>query len=97
MTEHFNKLTPKQAELLTLLEEECAEVIQAITKIQRHGLDSGSGEPNVTALHRELGDVHAAVKLLLDIGLIEREYIEWYRDHKLIHVGKYLHHVGDEQ
>jgi NTP pyrophosphatase (non-canonical NTP hydrolase) len=100
MAEHFNQLTPKQTELLTLLAEECAEVIQAVAKIQRHGLHSShpaSSEPNRGSLQRELGDVAAAIKLLIDIDLVDRKVIDWYRDHKLNHVGKYLHHAGDER
>ena len=37
MSSHFNKLTPAQAERLAILIEECGEVIQAATKILRHG------------------------------------------------------------
>jgi hypothetical protein len=33
--QHFNGLSPADAEALTLISEECAEVIQAIAKIQR--------------------------------------------------------------
>ena len=40
MTEHFNKLTPAEDERLAMLAEECAEVIQIVSKIQRHGYDS---------------------------------------------------------
>lgn len=38
--DHFNKLTPAQAERLAMLAEECGEVIQVIGKILRHGYDS---------------------------------------------------------
>lgn len=39
-TEHFNKLTPAEAERLTILAEECGEVIQCVGKILRHGYES---------------------------------------------------------
>ena len=38
--DHFNKLTPAEAERLAILAEECGEVIQVIGKILRHGYDS---------------------------------------------------------
>ncbi|MGR3524882.1 MAG: hypothetical protein ACU0CT_02645 [Paracoccaceae bacterium] len=37
---HFNNLTPAEAERLAMLAEECAEVIQVVGKILRHGYDS---------------------------------------------------------
>ena len=39
-TEHFNKLTEAEQERLVILAEECAEVIQVVAKIQRHGFNS---------------------------------------------------------
>lgn len=62
---HFNQLTPAQAEVLALLAEEAGELIQAIGKILRHGLESThpanpGGPTNADALVRELGDVHHA-------------------------------------
>lgn len=67
MSEHFNQLTPAQAERLAILAEECGEVIQIIGKILRHGLESChpvTGEVNRTALVRELYDVKAAMVLM---------------------------------
>ena len=37
MDDHFNNLTPGEAERLAILAEECGEVIQIIGKILRHG------------------------------------------------------------
>ena len=73
MTEHFNKLTPAQAERLAMLAEECGEVIQAVGKILRHGFESrhpNGGETNKDALLRELGDLSclSTVVLALDLG-----------------------------
>ena len=52
-------------ELLTILMEECAEVIQAASKIQRFGWDSEwKGETGREILERELGDLQCMVDLL---------------------------------
>lgn len=40
MSTHFNQLTPAEVERLALLIEDCGEVIQAATKILRHGYAS---------------------------------------------------------
>lgn len=64
---HFNQLTPAQAERLAILAEECAEVVQIIGKILRHGLYSAhpvTGEVNIDALLREIIDVKAAMVIV---------------------------------
>lgn len=94
--QHFNRLPPDQAEALALLAEECAEVIQAITKIQRHGLWSehpDSGEPNQYTLKREIGDLMAALRICEVQRLIEWGSVIGARDQKLMRVTRYLHHA----
>lgn len=64
---HFNNLTPAQAERLAILAEECAEVIQIVGKILRHGMESchpESGVPNSVSLLREITDVKAAMVII---------------------------------
>ena len=68
--DHFNGLRPAQAERLAMLAEECAEVIQVVGKILRHGYDSyhpddAERRPNRQLLEKELVDV-AAVKLAME-------------------------------
>lgn len=100
MSEHFNGLTPAQAEALALLSEECNEVGQIIGKILRHGLHSchpdNPGVTNATMLEKEIADVHAAIDILIRDGLviapsIDRFYclkVEAFRQHP-----ERLHHV----
>ncbi len=65
-------LTPAQIERLALLIEECGEVIQAATKILRHGFESTNPynrsstkhTTNREALAKELGQLKLAVHLL---------------------------------
>lgn len=62
MPTHFNDLTNAETERLDMLAEECAEVIQAISKIKRHGWNSrhpDGGPTNREQLFRELRDVAA--------------------------------------
>lgn len=65
MTQHFNNLTPAQAELLAMLAEEAAEVIQVIGKVLRHGYDNHHPDmPQVTnreLLRREIIDFGAVL------------------------------------
>jgi hypothetical protein len=57
MPEYFNKLNPAEAERLSLLLEECGEVLQIIGKIQRHGY----GSSNRSLLEKELGHIMHAI------------------------------------
>ena len=63
MSDHFNGLTPAQAERLAMLAEECGEVIQIIGKILRHGYANYHPDrPHITnkqLLQRELTDLFA--------------------------------------
>lgn len=69
---HFNKLTPAEAERLAMLAEECGEVIQVVGKILRHGYDSyhpvNPRVSNRDLLAKELRDVNA---ILMAMGLNE--------------------------
>jgi NTP pyrophosphatase (non-canonical NTP hydrolase) len=96
MAEHFNGLSPQAAEMFALLIEECGEVIQVCGKILRHGYTSHhpvSGATNSELLHKELGDVLAAVELLERDYYVSMPEIRARKRDKLGRVGKYLHHV----
>lgn len=72
MTEHFNGLTPAEAERLAMLAEECAEVIQIVAKIQRHGYEGfhpdDPSTTNRTLLKKELVDLAAVENEMMDVG-----------------------------
>jgi NTP pyrophosphatase (non-canonical NTP hydrolase) len=58
--------TPHQREILDILIEECAEVIQRATKAKRFGLDEvqpGQPHTNAVRLAHEIGDVIAMIAL----------------------------------
>jgi len=66
-------LTPYQDELLEILAEECAEVIQEKSKIFRFGLDEASwnrnGKTHLECLEIEIGDVLAMIELVQQSGI----------------------------
>lgn len=66
-------MTPKIAEALTILQEECAEVIQNASKIKRFGLNESyeGQESNRVRLQKEVGDVLALIDILIDCEVLE--------------------------
>lgn len=71
--DNLNEQSQKN-EALTMFIEECAEVIQAVTKVKRFGVDttnSGSGEKNGSALTMELADLLAVIRLAEAHGAID--------------------------
>ena len=66
-------------EVMDILQEECAEVIQALSKISRFGLDNlkpGKPKTNRAHLEDEIGDVLAMVDILLEMSVIDRQNLE---------------------
>ena len=91
----FNGLTPEEDERLSLLAEECSEVIQAVMKIKRHGYDSHhprGGPDNRRHLEKELGHLRLATCLMIDRGDVWEEEIEIALDDKALEIDQYLHH-----
>lgn len=58
--------SPKVEEILDILQEECAEVIVAISKIRRFGIDNTYKDGGTQREHlvQELGDVTLLIELL---------------------------------
>jgi hypothetical protein len=99
----FNQLTDAQDERLSVLAEECAEVIQVIQKIQRHGYESYHPDCDVSAvitnrtlLETELGHVQAAMDMMRWSDDIQMNRVYQAMHEKLVRVQKYLHHQPDE-
>lgn len=93
--EHFNRLTPAEAERLALLAEECGEVVQAVGKILRHGYESthpDGGPTNRETLERECGDVYHVIWRLIAVGDIDGNSMSLWADDKAKKVAQYLHH-----
>ena len=77
----MTKITPYQEECLTILMEECAEVVQEICKIRRFGLDAMShhspDKNHISCLTQELGDIIAMIELVIDsdIGVTDESVL----------------------
>jgi hypothetical protein len=98
----FNELTDAQIEVLTLLSEEAAEVVQDVAKILRHGLYSydptkPNGIDNLEHLCKELGDLEAAKELCSKyIRGFHKTLIENSKRSKLVSIDQWLHHASAE-
>lgn len=97
--EHFNALSPAEAERLALLAEECAEVIQVVGKILRHGYESRhpmGGATNRSLLQKELGDVLGAINILEDSHDIDGDAVQQATTDKLRNVVQWMHHQAKQ-
>jgi NTP pyrophosphatase (non-canonical NTP hydrolase) len=66
-------------EVMDILQEECAEVIQAVSKISRFGIDNfkpGKPKTNREHLEEELGDMLAMICILEKMGVIDQDALE---------------------
>ena len=71
-------MNSKEKEILDITQEECAEVIVAISKISRFGLDNFKpGKPLTNRQHlaEELGDLQAMIDLCIDHKLVDQEEV----------------------
>jgi hypothetical protein len=98
----FNKLTPEEVERLALLLEELGEAIQAVGKVLRHGYDSKhpsdlDGPDNRAMLHHDLGDVYAAIDLMISTADLSSDDLEQFASEKVNRMKKYLHYAHPEQ
>lgn len=74
----YSRLTNSQVERLAMLVEECGEVIQAATKVLRHGYESFDPDnpaltSNAEHLEREICDLLAVVRGMTILGDLGNE------------------------
>ncbi len=78
---------------LTIAVEECAELIQAITKVKRYGFN-GLYQSN---LHEEVADVLICIAELVSLGYLDIDkVIDWQRFKIDREVSKHLERWGDQ-
>lgn len=79
-------MDPRLDELLTIVQEECAEVIQIISKCKRFGIDNvhlKSGDLNRVRLTEEIGDLLAVLDIVVTDGVVNLKDIEAAKAAKL--------------
>ena len=64
-------MNDKVKEALVITQEECAEVIQVISKIFRFGLDE-----NDHRLEDEIGDLLCMIELLVNLGVVKQNKLD---------------------
>jgi len=73
------KMNAREKEVLDILQEECAEVIQAVSKINRFGADNvkpGKPKTNREHLEEELGDMMAMIDIMLELDIVDMDNLE---------------------
>ena len=76
----------REREILLIAQEECAEVIQAVSKCFRFGLDNiKPGKPLTNRQHlaEELGDLQAMIDLCIQFNLVGSEQVSIAADNKI--------------
>jgi len=78
-------MNEKNREALVILQEECAEVIQAVSKCYRFGLDNQhkSGASQRSNLEIEIGDMLALVDILIEQGVLNLNSINTAKINKI--------------
>jgi NTP pyrophosphatase (non-canonical NTP hydrolase) len=65
-----------QSQILLIAQEECAEVIQAISKVFRFGIDGEhNGQTNYQRLTEETGDLLCMINLMFEKGILNEEAV----------------------
>jgi len=98
-TNHFNKLTEAEQERLSILAEECGEVIQIIGKILRHGYESynpndSNKTTNRSLLEKEIAHTAVITNIMARASDINEDSLDDYYEDKETNIKKYLHHQG---
>ena len=83
-------VTEHERELLTILMEECAEVIQDAAKLLRFGKENrpDSNIANTYKLSTEVGEIMCVVEMAVNVGLLSRASInmsKWHKHERLAH------------
>jgi NTP pyrophosphatase (non-canonical NTP hydrolase) len=83
--EEYDTIDINVPEALRILQEECAEVIQAVSKIFRFGDETEypeGGPTNLMRLEEEIGDLEALTRILTECGYLNGILVEDYADRK---------------
>ena len=71
-SEKYIKMNQKEKEVMLICQEECAEVVQAISKCFRFGFDSEfDGKTNHQRLTEEVGDLMCMIDLMIEKNIVD--------------------------
>jgi NTP pyrophosphatase (non-canonical NTP hydrolase) len=74
----------KETEIILIAQEECAEVIQAISKVNRFGIDDiHNGKSNRDHLEEEIGDLMCMFELMIENGIIQKQSVDNAKERKI--------------
>lgn len=79
-------------EILDITQEECAEVVVAVSKISRFGLDNYKpGKPLTNRQHlaEELGDLQAMIDLCIVNGIVSKDEVDIAAENKIAKLKKW--------
>lgn len=86
-------LTDREREVLVILMEECAEVIQAASKLIRFGKENRPDQahlPNSEVLGIEIGDLKCMIDNALVEGLFKQEDMTFGAKRKQVRLAQYM-------
>lgn len=88
---HEKKIASKTNEILDILQEECAEVIQEISKCRRFGMDNqyNGDKTQREKLVQEIGDVELLIELLHAYQLFTKTELHEAKNQKSQKLDKY--------
>lgn len=77
-------MNDRDREILIIAQEECAEVIQEISKVFRFGIDNvhKSGTRHREVLELEVGDLMCMIDLMIANNLIDKSRVEIAKQNK---------------
>jgi NTP pyrophosphatase (non-canonical NTP hydrolase) len=84
-------------EVMDILQEECAEVIQAVSKISRFGIDNykpGKPKTNRQHLEEELGDMLAMIDILCSMDVVNLDNLRVAKLEKIKKLKKWSNIYG---
>lgn len=68
----------KNREIMLITQEECAEVVQAISKVFRFGMDAShpvTKKTNKESLEEEMGDLLCMIEMMFKQGIVDKEKV----------------------
>lgn len=93
-----DNLDPMLVETLSILQEECAETIQSISKIFRFGAfnvyqKEGTNRQRFVS---ELGDLQAMIDLVVKSGFVEADELQEAKEKKMVKLKMWSEHLNHE-